>query len=79
LESRPVRVEKGRRCERRPALSPQRGEPALFPEPLPETLGRAAFVAFDKDWRPRLLDPGWRRPPGSQAREYLAWRVMKII
>jgi hypothetical protein len=51
----------------------------LFPVSLPEKLRGAAFVAFDSDWQPSLLDPGWRRPPTSEARDYLAWRVMKII
>lgn len=31
---------------------------ACLPVPLPETVGAASVIFFDKDWRPRLLEPG---------------------
>jgi hypothetical protein len=51
---------------------------AVFPVPLPEKLGGAAFLGFAPDWKPFLLDPT-RRPPITQPREYVTYRVMAII
>lgn len=53
-------------------------KPRQFPSPLPERLKSAAFVGFEKDWTPVLLDPR-SRPPVSQPRDYLVYRVMRII
>jgi hypothetical protein len=49
-----------------------------FPVPLPEKLGRSAFVGFDAGWVPKLVDPP-RCPQASERRDRVAYELTQIV
>lgn len=49
-----------------------------FPVPLPERLGSSAFVGFDADWVPKVVDPP-RQPVASDQRDRVAYELTQIV